>query len=81
VPGELTRGSTPREDVLEALVDGPKSSRELGVGRDILRSLEADGLVEFDPDRFPDDYVPGNPLIARLPGDEREWPGWARWNV
>lgn len=68
-----------RERVLASLADGPKSSRELGVDVGFLRVLETAKDVSIDPDRWPDEYVPGNPLIARLPDDERHWPGWARW--
>lgn len=67
--------------VRESLVDGPKSSRELDVDPADLRIMEGLGMIVLDPDRFPDEYVPGNPLVARLPGDERRWPGWARWNI
>lgn len=73
-----------RRRVLTALRHGPKSSSELGLDLDgirLLRALEAEGTIAIDPDRFPDEYVPGNPLVCRLPGDETRWPGWARWNV
>lgn len=68
-------------DVLAALADGPRSSDELGVHAADLWKFEARGLIVLDPDQFPDRYVPGNPLIARLPGDERPWPGWKDWNL
>ncbi len=84
-PGEgslLERSSSdPRAEVLEALRDGPKSCRELECDTGFLRAMAGDGLVTLDPDRFPDQHVPGNPLIGRLPGDTRPWPGWSRWNV
>lgn len=73
------------EAIVAALQDGPKSSRELGLdpltGIAGLREIEATGAIALDPDRFPDEYVPGNPLVARLPGDDRPWPGWRRWDV
>jgi hypothetical protein len=71
----------PRVSVLAALADGPKSSSELACDTGFLRAMEEDGLVTIDADRFPDDHVPGNPFIARLPGDDQCWPGWARWNL
>lgn len=70
-----------RDTVLAALQDGPKSSDELGVHAADLWKLAAWDLITLDPDRFPGRYVPGNPLIARLPGDDRPWPGWRHWNV
>jgi hypothetical protein len=66
--------------VLDALRNGPKSSDETGCSPEFLRQMEAQGLVEVDPDRFPDEYVPGNPFIARLPGDKRPW-HWRGWRV
>lgn len=69
------------QDVLDALASGPKSSTELPVTDHQLREMKEAGLIAIDPDRFPGEYVPGNPLIARLPSDERTWPGWSRWNV
>jgi hypothetical protein len=51
------------------------------VRSEVLRALAAEGSITLDPDRFPDEYVPGNPLIARLPGDERPWSGWEEWIV
>lgn len=71
--------SDPRAEVIDALQDGPKSSDELGCDTGFLRAMEADGLVTIDPDAFPDEFVPGNPFIARLPGDERPWPHWSRF--
>lgn len=78
--------------VVQALAAGPKSNRELQAAGALgnlppfeciaaLRALEADGVVVIDPDQFPDEYVPGNPLVVRLPGDDQPWPGWARWNL
>lgn len=69
------------ESVLAALADGPKSSRELGVHAADLWKMEAVGLIRLDPDRWPNEYVPGNPLVARLPDDDRRWPGWKDWNL
>jgi hypothetical protein len=71
----------PRQDVLAALADGPKSSGDLGCDTGFLRAMAEDGLVAIDPDRFPGEFVPGNPFVVRLPGDERPWPKWATWNV
>lgn len=71
----------PREHVLTMLADGPKSSRELGVLTPLLKGMAEDGIVSIDPDHFPDEYVAGNPFIARLPGDDRPWPGWEKWNL
>lgn len=68
------------EYVLSALAAGPRSSRELGMSPDLLREMAATGLILLDPDAFPDEAVPGNPLIARLPSDTTRWPGWDRWN-
>lgn len=73
--------AAPYRRVLGALRDGPKSSSEIGCSPAFLRGMEANGLIKIDPDRFPDRYVPGNPLVARLPDDERPWPGWRRWNI
>jgi hypothetical protein len=67
-------------EVLSRLADGPRSSRELGVDAMLLRGMESAGLIRVDPDPWPDEYVPGNPLIARLPTDDSRWPGWDRWN-
>jgi hypothetical protein len=67
--------------LLENLEQRPYSSRELGWVTSALRAVEKAGLIELDPDRFPEEYVPGNPLVARLPGDTRPWPGWKHWNV
>lgn len=66
---------------LRELKNGPKSTRELGITPQWARWLEGKEEVVIDPDRFPDEYVPGNPMILRLPGDERPWPGWEDWNV
>jgi hypothetical protein len=70
-----------RVEVLAALRDGPKSSVELAADVDFLRVLETARDIAIDPDRWPDEYVPGNPLVCRLPGDKRRWPGWGAWNV
>ena len=67
--------------ILRALRYGPKSSKQLVVRPEVLRALAAEGSIALDPDRWPDEYVPGNPLVARLPGDDRDWEGWATWNV
>lgn len=72
--------------ILRALSGGPMSCRELdralgGVHAADLWKLEATRKIVLDPDRFPGEYVPGNPLIARLPDDARPWPGWAAWNA
>lgn len=67
--------------VLTELADGPKSSRELNVAPEFLRELKRDGSIKIDPDRWPDEYVPGNPMIARLPECDRPWPGWSEWNI
>lgn len=78
--------------ILSALRAGPRSTRELAGDlagehgdpmkvRDAVMRLQGMGLVETDPDRWPDEYVPGNPLVVRLPGDTTRWPGWERWNV
>lgn len=66
----------PRRRVLDALKDGPKSSDEIGCSTGFLDAMMLAGLVEIDPDPWPDEFVPGNPYIARLPGDTGEWPGW-----
>lgn len=76
---EVTRRE--RASVLRALRWGPKSTRELGIRVETARALAAEGTIACDPDRFPDEYVPGNPLVCRLPGDEKRWPGWEAWNV
>jgi hypothetical protein len=68
--------------VMEVLAAGPMEHRELD--RDLAEAAKAlveSGEVTVDPDRWPDEYVPGNPYIYRLKGDERPWPGWSRWNV
>jgi hypothetical protein len=70
-----------RQGALDALADGPKSTSELQLDPEFVRAMERDGLVAIDPDRWPDEYVPGNPMVVRLPGDERPWPGWKRWNL
>lgn len=79
-------------DLLELLRDGPRSSAELMAGLGLavaeaaglgylLKRLELDEVVSLDADRFPDEYVPGNPLVVRLRGDGRGWEGWRGWNV
>lgn len=70
-----------RASLVEKLKDGPRESRELGVSPEMLRAAAEEGFITIDPDAFPDDYVPFNPFIARLPGDTRSWEGWKRWNV
>lgn len=70
-----------RATVLRQLQLGPRSSKELGVAPDTLRLLRDDGTIAIDPDRFPGEYVPGNPLVCRLPDDDRPWPGWEKWNA
>ncbi len=70
----------------KVLADGPKSTRELAdlgipLERKMGEELVADGVIKVDPDRFPDDFVPGNPLVVRLPDDKRQWPGWKNWNI
>lgn len=67
--------------VLAALRHGPRSTRELGITPDLARSLADEGTIAVDPDRFPGEYVPFNPMVCRVPGDESDWAGWARWNV
>ena len=69
------------ESIKASLANGPRSSRELNVSAQDLRSLAAQGVISIDPDRWPNNYTPGNPLIARLPDDERPWPGWRHWNL
>lgn len=69
------------DELCKALEQGPKSSRELGVSPEVLRGYAGMGVVRLDPDAFPDEYVPFNPLVVRLPHDERPWPGWKAWNV
>ena len=79
---EATIGEIMLEDFIQKrLEDGPKSSRELEIPPEQLRLLAEKGLVVIDPDRWPDEYVPGNPMVVRLPGDERPWPGWKEWNL
>lgn len=69
-------------DVMRSvLAAGPKSTDEVGLEPDDARALAAIGVIEIDPDRWPDEYVPGNPMVLRLPGDERRWPGWKEWNL
>lgn len=80
-PAETPTLRHARSVVLRQLRLGPRSSRELGIAVDTLWLLEAEGTIAIDPDRFPDEYVPSNPLIARLHSDGRPWPGWKRWNV
>lgn len=69
------------EPILEQLSDGPKSIRELGISSNHAFDLALDKLVTIDPDQFPGEYVPGNPMILRLPNDTRNWPGWKEWNL
>lgn len=66
-------------EVLVALESGPLSSDELRVEPRFLAGMAVKGLVEIDPDPWPDEFVPGNPYIARLPGDKSEWPGWKKY--
>lgn len=68
---------------MNALKTGPKASRELRVSVEMLIEMQKDGLINIDPDRFPDEYVPCNPMIARLPCDISAWPGWESegWNI
>jgi hypothetical protein len=67
--------------VRSGLRNGPRSTKQLGLTTDLARALAAEGTIVIDPDRFPDEYVPFNPMVCRLPGDERGWPGWEAWNV
>lgn len=67
--------------VLAALAGGPKASHELGASAEYLQALAALGHVTIDPDPWPDEYVPGNPLVVRLPDDQRPWPGWRDWRL
>jgi hypothetical protein len=53
---------------------------DLKVREAVLR-LRDEGHVLIDPDRWPGEYVPGNAMVVRLPGDDAPWPGWDRWNV
>lgn len=64
-----------------SLNDGPKSTLELEITPAEARALQEAGTVAIDPDRFPDEYVPKNPMVVRLPGDTRPWSGWTHWNV
>ena len=48
---------------------------------DAVALANAVRLIVGVPDRFPDRHVPGNPFIARLPGDGRPWIGWKEWNL
>jgi hypothetical protein len=63
------------------LIEGPKSTRELGIDVTDATELVEAGIVTIDPDMFPGEYVPGNPMILRLVGDDRPWPGWKKWNL
>jgi hypothetical protein len=67
--------------VLAGLKNGPRSTTELGISVDLARALRVEGTIAIDPDRFPDEYVPHNPMVCRLPNDEAAWPGWSHWNV
>lgn len=70
--------------IRDALASGPKSIQDLGLSvSDVpaLRELEATGRIVIDPDMWPDEFVPGNPMVLRLPGDETRWPGWKEWNL
>ena len=64
---QQTVGCVERETVLAALQSGPMSASQLGVAVPVVRALEAEGAIAIDADAFPGEYVPGNPLIARLP--------------